>query len=251
MIHSVETRTGPNRSVLYVPQGRGRAPGLLILHGSEGGMAGWTHTIAQWFASLGFVTWPFSYSKGGNAWHAGDIVDVDLDHTEEALRALRMHETVSGVVGLAGASRGAEHALLLVSLMARDASPDLPRAVAVHAPSDTIVGAFVSGVFHPRQRETWDPSKRAWRWRGASDDLKPTTPIEVERYMGPLYLSHGEADSVWSVECTRRLEARLRAAGHEPEVHYYAGEDHGLRPETANVQRTRMAAFFRRHMEGG
>lgn len=251
MIHPVEGRTGPNRSMLYVPQGRGPVPGLLFLHGSEGGMAGWSHTQALWFATLGFVTCPFAYSKGGNAWHAGDIVDVDLDRTEEALRDLRLHETVSGVVGLVGASRGAEHALLLVSLMARDGSADLPSAVAVHSPSDTIAGAFVSGVFHPKQRETGDPSRRAWRWRGASDDLKPTTPIEIERYAGPLYLSHGEADSVWSVACTRRLEARLRAAGREPEVHYYAGEDHGLRPETANLQRARMAAFFRRHLEGG
>jgi dipeptidyl aminopeptidase/acylaminoacyl peptidase len=236
--------------MLYVPQGRAQAPGLLFLHGSEGGMAGWNHVPALWFATMGFVTCPFSYSKGGNFWHAGDIVDVDLDHTEEALGALRTHEAVSGSVGLVGASRGAEHALLLVSLMARDGSPDLPRAVAVHSPSDTIAGAFVSGSLHPKKRETWDPSRRAWRWRGASDDLKPTTPIEVERYPGPLYLSHGEVDSVWSVECTRRLEARLRAAGREPEVHYYAGEDHGLRPEAANVQRARMAAFFRRHLEG-
>ncbi|MBV9248115.1 MAG: prolyl oligopeptidase family serine peptidase [Acetobacteraceae bacterium] len=251
MVYPVEARTGPNRSTLYVPQGRGRAPGLLILHGSEGGMAGWTHVVALWFASLGFVTWPLSYSKGGNPWHAGDIVDVDLDRTEEALRTLRSHETVSGAVGLMGGSRGAEHALLLVSLMARDGSPDLPRAVAAHSSSDTIAGAFISGVYNPKQRETWDPSKRAWRWRGSSDDLKPTTPIEIERYAGPLYLSHGEADSVWTVECTRRLEARLRAAGREPEVYYYPGEDHGLRPETSNLQRTRMAAFFRRHLESG
>ena len=249
MLYPVETHPGPNRGVLYVPQGRGPAPGLVVLHGSEGGNAGWSHVFALWFAGFGFVTYPFAYGRGGNSWHAGDIVDVDLDRTEEALHALRTHQTVSGVVGLAGASRGAEHALLLTSLMAEANSPDLPRAVIAHAPSDTIAGAFIAASFDPKQRETWDPSKRAWRWRGSSETLLPTTPIAIERYAGPVYLSHGEADAVWSVACTRRLEARLKAAGRSPEVHYYPGEDHGLRPAIANVQRTRMLAFLRRHLE--
>jgi dienelactone hydrolase len=133
--------------------------------------------------------------------------------------------------------------------MARDNSPGLPDAVAVHSPSDTIVGAFIAGTFSPKERETWDPSKRAWRWRGSSAELLPTTSIEIERYHGPLFLSHGEADSVWTVECTRRLEARLKGAGRTPEVYYYAYEDHDFKPETRNRQHARLIAFFRQHLE--
>jgi dienelactone hydrolase len=124
----------------------------------------------------------------------------------------------------------------------------LPDAVAGHSPSDTIVGAFISASWKPRDREVWDPSKRAWRWRGSSEGLTPTTPIEIERYAGPLFISHGEADDVWTVECTRRLEARLKAAGRNPEIHYYPGEGHGFRAETANLQRDRLSAFFARHL---
>jgi len=180
--------------------------------------------------------------------HAGDIHDVDLDLTAEALRWRREHPTVSGKVGLYGASRGAEHAILLASLMARDGITDLPDAVAAHSPSDTIVGAFIAGVWHPKEGETWDPSKRAWRWRGSSEELTPTTSIELERYAGPVFLSHGEQDQVWTVECTRRLESRLRASGRDPEVHYYPGEGHRLSPESQNHER--LVSFFLRHLEG-
>jgi dienelactone hydrolase len=235
---------------LHVPRGRGRAPAILLLHGSEGGYAGWSSWFALALAMHGFVTYPFSYSKGGNGWHAGDIQDVDLDKTANALRWLRRHEAGSGKVGLYGTSRGAEHALLLISLMMRDGVSGLPEAVAAHAPSDTIAGAFIAGVWDPKQRETWDPSKRAWRWRGLSDGLLPTTPIEVERYAGPVFLSHGEADQVWTVECTRRLETRLKAAGRSPEVYYYPDEGHGFRAQALNTELSRLVAFFRRHLDG-
>src|SRR5262249_40264337 len=41
-------------------------------------------------------------------------------------------------VGLYGISRGAEHALLLATLMVRDGVPGLPDAIAVHTPPDVI-----------------------------------------------------------------------------------------------------------------
>lgn len=91
-------------------------------------------------------------------------------------------------------------------------------------------------------------SEGAWSWRGSSETLLPTTPIEVERYAGPVFLSHGTADRVWSVEMTRRLEARLRAHGPTPEVHYYEGEDHIPRSETENEHHAHLVDFFERHL---
>jgi len=247
MVCDVELRPALKGAYLHVPRGQERSPGLLLLHGSEGGLAGWTAWKALALAMKGFVTFAYPYSKGGNPWHAGDIHDVDLDETAEALRWLCSHPTVSGKVGLYGASRGAEHAILLASLMARDGLADLPDAVAAHSPSDTIVGAFIAGAWHPKERETWDPSKRAWRWRGSSEELTPTTPIELERYAGPIFLSHGEQDQVSTVECTRRLEARLRSSGRDPEVHYYPGEGHMLSPQSQNQER--LISFFCKHLQ--
>ena len=136
-------------------------------------------------AGSGFCTIVPGYSRGGDAWHAGDILDVDLDQTESMLIWMRESGITSGQVGLYGTSRGAEHALLVTSLMARDGSIGLPDAVAVHAPSDTIVGAFSArkvrtGIVLPLK-----PTERAWRWRGESDALAPGSQIEIERYDGP------------------------------------------------------------------
>ena len=104
----------------------------------------------------------------------------------------------------------------------------LPRARVsrMHAPSDTIVGAFIANDFQPSGDSPPICFEPAWRWRGASDTLRPRAPIEIERYDGPLFISHGEDDSLWTVGRTKRLESRLRAAGRAPEVHIYKGEGH-------------------------
>ena len=246
------TRPGPDQHHVYTPAGEGPFPGLLLLHGSEGGWSGWSHRQATLFAAHGFAAYPFPYSRNGNAWNAGDIVDVALDRTEDALERLRDLPFVTAKVGLYGGSRGGEHALLLVSLMAREKPAALPDAVAAHAPADVVCGAFRAATYRDNneEREPWDPGLLAWTWRGSSDALMPGTKVEIERYDGPLFLSHGTNDKVWTVEMTRRLEARLRAAGRDPEVHYYEGQGHGFDPEAGNLQNERLLDFFARHLSG-
>lgn len=160
--------------------------------------------------------------------NAGDIRDVALDRTAEALAVLHALP-LSGKVDLYGVSRGAEHALLVTSLMVRDRVPGLPDAVAVHTAPDVICGAFVGancGDSGDPGWRSWDPAERAWTWRDSSDALLPSTPIEIERYAGPLFLSHGMRDAMWSVATTQRREARLLRASRTPEVHLLAGQDH-------------------------
>jgi hypothetical protein len=125
----------------------------MILHGSEGAWSGWSHRNAVIFAAHGFLAFPFGYSKGGNAWNAGNIIEIPLDRTVEALAALRAFPYTGPKVGLSGVSRGAEHALLLASLMARDAVQGLPDAIAVHSPADVICGSFDAR----RWRDAGDP----------------------------------------------------------------------------------------------
>ena len=171
---------------------------------------------------------------------------MDLDRTEAALIWLRAVPQISGKIGLYGASRGAEHALVVTSLMAAESSAGTPDAVAVHSPSDTVADAFVSKGFDPQDHEVWDPSRRPWRWRGSSETLRPTTPIEIERFEGPLFLSHGAEDQVWTADCTRRLERRLRADGRTPEVHIYADEGHALSAAAERGHHGQLIDFFRR-----
>jgi hypothetical protein len=194
--YDLEYRSGLHGSIIYLPRSFAPKPAILLLHGSEGGFAGWSHVWALALAQAGFVTVPWSYSKGGSPCCAGDILEVSFDETKEALAWLRTAAGVSGRLGLYGESRGAEHGLLLTALMARD-SPGLPHALAAHGASDTIVGAFIASSFRPdaaakvARRRPWEGTpilldpKCAWCWRDTSKQLLPGSPIEIERYDGP------------------------------------------------------------------
>jgi fermentation-respiration switch protein FrsA (DUF1100 family) len=241
----------PDWGTTYGPPGDGPFPAILVLHGSEGSLSGWSHRNAVLLAAHGFLAFPFGYSKGGNAWNAGHIENVPLDRTVEALGALRAFPTAGGKVGLYGVSRGAEHALLIAALMAGHDMQGLPDAVAAHSPPDVICGAFDARAYRdagdPGWRP-WDPARRAWSWRGNSDDLLPTTPIPIEHFEGPLFLSHGTADTVWSVDMTHRLLSRLEAAGRSPEVHFYEGQDHIPGSAAENEHHEHLLSFFDRHL---
>jgi len=235
----------------YSPPGDGPFPAILLLHGSEGKWSGWSYRNAALLAAHGFLAVPFGYSNGGNSWNAGDIIDVPLDRTAEAMAALRASSLSGDRIGVYGASRGAEHALLLASLMARDGVAGLPDAIAVHSPADVICGAFNARSWRDSGDpgwQPWDPAKRAWTWRGSSDDLLPTTAIEIERYDGPLFLSHGTEDAVWSVDMTRRLWDRLKRHGRTPDVHFYEGAGHGFGSESENQHYELLIEFFARHL---
>ena len=243
----------PGWGMTYGPPGDGPFPTVLVLHGSEGGWSGYSYLTAAILAAHGFLAFPFGYSRGGNVWNAGDIVDVPLDRTVEALGVLRALP-IAGRVGLYGVSRGAEHALLVASLMARDAVPGLPDAVAVHAAPDVVCGAFIGAAWRDSGDpgwQSWDPARRAWTWRGASDGLLPTMPIEIEHYRNPLYLSHGSRDETWSASMTERLRERLHRHGLDPEVHLLADQNHVLDGEDENQHHRRLIAFLHRTLAGG
>ncbi|WP_374375509.1 alpha/beta hydrolase family protein [Dongia sp.] len=241
----------PDWGTTYGPPGDGPFPAVMIFHGSEGAWSGWSHRNAALLAAHGFLAFPFGYSKGGNAWNAGSIEEISLDRSVEALAALRAFPAAGDKVALYGVSRGAEHALLLASLMARDRLEGLPDAIAAHSPPDVVCGAFDARRYRDTGDpgwQTWDPGQRAWSWRGSSDGLLPTTPIEIERFGGPLFLSHGTEDRVWSVEMTRRLVARLKQHGRSPEVHYYEGQDHIPGSAAENEHHDHLISFLDRHL---
>jgi dienelactone hydrolase len=131
---SIVRRLLPDFGATYGPPGDGPFPAIMVLHGSEGGWAGWSHRNAVILAAHGFLAYPHAYSRDGNAWNAGSIRDVPLDNTEAALKALQSFSFCNGKIGLYGVSRGGEHALLLASLLAQESGAVLPDAIAVHTP---------------------------------------------------------------------------------------------------------------------
>jgi hypothetical protein len=100
MTLKVVRRLIPDWGTTYGPPGDGPFPAIMILHGSEGALSGWSHRNAVFLAAPGFLAFPFGYSNGGNAWNAGDIVDVSIDRTVEAMTALRRLCCVGEKVGV-------------------------------------------------------------------------------------------------------------------------------------------------------
>lgn len=238
----------PDFGTTYGPPGDGPFSAILLLHGSEGGPSGWSHRMAVLLAAHGYLAYPHSYSRGGNAWNAGSIIDVPLDRTVQALDALRAFACAGPGIGLYGVSRGAEHALLVSALLAGEGGV-VPDAIAVHSPPDVVCYGFNSAAYRDQGDPGWtatDPGKRAWTWRGSSETLLPTMPIPVELIEAPIFISHGTRDKVWSVEMTRRLEQRLVASGRRPEVHYLEGQDHLPDGNAENGLNEKLLDFFGR-----
>ena len=120
---SVRQTTAPTRENIYWPSGTPRG-GIVCLYGSEGGWAGWNDLTCALFAANGFVALSRNYTKDAQWLRHPDIDDVPLDGTEAALATLWLELAPFACgVGLFGASRGAEHALLLAQLLAEDERP--------------------------------------------------------------------------------------------------------------------------------
>ena len=223
---------------LYRPKGHGAWPGLMILHGSEGPGAGWSHRFAVILACHGIAALPFGYGTG-DVWGAGEIRDVDISRIEAAGAALARHEALS-TLDLLGWSRGGELAMHLGAIGGA-ASPF--RRIAAHAPADHCVPAFDvarmrAGV--PRG----EAEERAWRWPGRDDRLVPGQPIEIGKFPRPVFLSVGTADEVWDHQMTLRLAKRLEAAGNPADLYVAEGQGHAFDFATEPELWSRLITFI-------
>ena len=236
-------------SVIYWPGNSAPRGGVVCLHGSEGGLAGWNHLNCALLAANGFASMGHHYTKNGPFLTHPDIDNVPLEGTEAALVCLREQLAPYGCgIGLFGASRGAEHALLLAQLLAEETSPALPDAVAVHSPPDAIWPAYIVADFQTGRPWAGDRERPAWAWRGGHERTRPGILLETERFPNPVFIAQGTADQVWGDEMARRLVARMIKAGGKPEAHFFDGEDHIFGTEARNREWELLVAFFARHL---
>jgi dienelactone hydrolase len=229
------------------------APGILMLHGSEGGSAPYIDDDARPLAEAGFAVVTFCWF--GCAGRPNRIYHIPLEDTLAGIAWLRGSAAVGGRrVGLYGVSRGAEQAVLLASL-----EPSAMASVGVHAPSDTIVASYdpatEDGIYEQ------DPSSgqwifaAAWTWKGSplygeKDSFSTPGPrIRVEDYPSDMYLSHGVADTLWPVQRSRNIEASRTTAGRPTEAHYWDGQDHILMGTAAQQFITTLTAYYHRTLD--
>lgn len=167
-------------SYMFVPTDGAQHPGVLWLHGSEGGRwAEGSMCQARYLAAHGYAALFFCYSDCGLYSLPETITAVDLRRTYEAMVWLKESPHVGGKkIALTGGSRGGEQALVLASFLADRvrSTPDLivPDAIFAHAPYGKIVGAFNWRFFYPSAGE--------WRWNAA---LKANMSCLLDDPLGP------------------------------------------------------------------
>ncbi len=199
--------------VSFRPAGRGPFSAVLVLGGSGGGLRG-ADRAAALLASRGVAALALAYF--GLAGLPADLERIPLEYVQRASRWLLGQPYVAGPrIGLMGASRGAELALL--------AGAQFPEvgAVIAGAPSAVVwpglaapgagsvtawtlggrpvpalalraAGAWAQAVLH-------EPvvTAPAYRWELRDRAAVAAATIAVERTSGPIMLLSGQADAVW------------------------------------------------------
>lgn len=211
------------------------APGVVVLGGSDGNRA-WPEGVAALLASRGFTALALSYF--GEAGLPSSLVAVPVEYLGAAISWLRAHPLVIGKrVAVAGASRGAELALLGAAMFAEVG------AVVNWAPSSVCWTGLAAGG---------RPGEPAWTWGGralpfvvpesiasppanerAAATLAPRfsaalarersqeAAIPVERIRSPLLLVSGGDDQLWpSSAMADAVVRRLKAHAHPYPVHH-------------------------------
>jgi dienelactone hydrolase len=222
----------------YFPgSGEGRRPAVLLLGGSEGGLGESTQRVALALQAEGFSVLQLSYHRAPG--QPRDLEMIPLEYFSAAITWLqRRPEVDPGRIGIAGASKGAEAALLAAT---RD--PRIRAVVAAMPSSVAWQGSSLDrgGTFGSSWSEGGRPlehlSYGRWRWWRSmtpilSDTLAdlprhPGAAIPVERTAARVLLVCGEADTLWpSCPMARQVERRARAHGR-PRVLLLAYPDAG------------------------
>jgi dienelactone hydrolase len=208
---------------LFVPAGGGPFRPVLVLGGSEGDV---NPGVAAFLASHGFVALALGYFASPGL--PEELVDIEIEYFERALRLLRSRPDTSGPMAVVGRSRGGELSLLL----------------GLYLGIETVVAYVPSPIVHAgikKDGETWLSNVPSWRYGGrpvpymshtdgrlyVEDGVVVCTPTyldclddwdRVERAMLPLEESNstvlllsGARDMVWpSALYSEIAMARLR-----------------------------------------
>lgn len=219
--------------------GAGRAPVVILLGGSEGGMPPRTHPIMGALQNAGFSLARVAYfGAPGTPRHLDRIA---LDPFADLIGDLEADPRVDGrCIFVLGASKGAELALLLASGDVR------LTAVAAVAPPHVV---FQSSRISLAQRSSWRRGDRplafvpypranldtirgvlgvqgyrAMHSAALNADIPPGAILPVERITAPVLLAYGTRDQVWPADLmAEQIIARMEQ--NPPQV-YADGGDH-------------------------
>lgn len=215
---------------VYLPSGavRGPSPFVLAIHGGgwkQGDQTSYEHVPPK-MLPLGIATVLVSYRKAPE--FPFPAAYDDLVHVLAWLAAHGgEHGLDTGRCMLFGSSAGGHLAMLLAT-----------RATAENRLRPVLRGvAECCGIMDLTAQFSWDTRKGATMTKNflqaspeeAAELYRLASPIEhVHGNMPPIWMTHGDADPVVSIEQSRRMVARLREAGYQPIFHENPGVGHAL-----------------------
>ncbi|WP_425228763.1 alpha/beta hydrolase family protein [Sphingomonas sp.] len=243
----------PIPAYLTVPPGREPrdAPMVVLPHGGPFARDEWGYDVwAQSLASRGYVVLQPNFrgstgygrrfvERGYGQWGRGMQDDIDDGvrwligrSIVDAHRVCIMGGSFGGYAAEWGAVR----------------NPDLYRcAISLAGVSD------IKAQLSYNRRDFAAPRYfRDWRERVQGADtvsLDALSPLKRAADLRiPLFIAHGDADTVVPPEQSRRLMQALTRAGHPPDYHVYPGEGHGFsKPEDQVDFLQRVEAFLTRY----
>jgi dienelactone hydrolase len=234
-------RDGRIRGILFAPEGVSKAPGVIVLGGSDGGNV-WTF-VAALLGAHGIAALSLAYFAYDDL--PRELVEIPLEYFADAIDWLRRRPEVNATgVGVLGMSRGGEAALLAGAYV-----PGVAAVVAL-VPSG-VTGGGIGADFSAMGKSAWtrngapfpvfpppgDPltfeeAGRAFatgapfagapamrRALQSAGDRVDEFAIPVERTPGPILMISAEDDQLWaSSSLTEVAEQRLRPANFP---HFY------------------------------
>ena len=211
----------------FRPATGGPVPGVLVLGGSEGGLASYVMREAALLAGHGFAALALAYFYMGSL--PDRLAGIPLEYFGDAIRWLQDRPSVRGDrLGVIGTSRGGELALLLGAHY-----PDLAAVV-----SYVGSGLVFSSPAGPGPAWTFRGKPLPWI-SNPFDILQANTEqfqkagIPVERTNGPVLLISGDADQVWpSTQLSQIAMDRLGRyeRPYHDEFRHYPDAGHGIQP---------------------
>ena len=200
---------------LYLPEGKGPFPTVVVLTGSDGGI---NETTAALLASHGFAAFALAYFNYEAL--PKQLIDIPIEYFEKAIEYLKKRSEVKAdKIGVTGTSYGGMLSLLLASLY-----PEF-KAVAAYSPSCYLFGGIGGDYDLPIASFTrrgkplpflqyMKNTNAYFKEKGAlgpiwltdyykqlleeasSEDLE-SSATKVEKINGPVLLISGEDDGMW------------------------------------------------------
>jgi dienelactone hydrolase len=232
------------------PDGGGPFPGVLALGGSDGGTPDYflNLLVPEGFACLALQYWGTSETQLA-------FREIPLERVEKGLRWLARHPDVNapgGRVGIVGASRGAELALLVAATF-----PELVGPVVAYTPSSVVWMGLDFTLPPGTTRSSWTlrgaplpyvrfpanvppvQSERGWSMLpvceaglDSREEVEQAT-IRVEQASGPIMLVSGGDDNVWATgRMSEMMVGRMTQHGRANDVRHlhYPRAGHMLFP---------------------